>query len=99
MLSILAEPLFIQFLLYFPARLIFKKVPKNKLYTICLIVNTILLCMSKSAYLSSQNPADMEPMDAFAGIIITITWLPWYVGVLISCIAGNIEAKNNQKKK
>ena len=98
-ISFLIEPLFIQFLLYLPARLIFKKVPKNKLYTICLIVNTILLCMSKSAYLSSQNPADMEPMDAFDGIIITIMWLPWYVVVLISCIAGNIEAKNNQKKK
>lgn len=98
-ISFLIEPLFIQFLLYLPAKLIFKKVPKNKLYTACLIINTILLFISKSAYLSSQNPADMEPMDAFDGLIITIMWLPWYVVVLISCIAGNIEAKNNQKKK
>lgn len=98
-ISFLIEPLFIQFLLYLPAKLIFKKVPKNKLYTACLIINTILLFISKSAYLNSQNPDDMEAMDAFASIIITITWLPWYVGVLISCIAGNIEAKNNQKKK
>ncbi|MDE6035068.1 MAG: hypothetical protein K2G36_04080 [Ruminococcus sp.] len=98
-LSILATPLLIQYLLYIPAKLIFKKVPKNKLYTICLIVNTILLFISKSAYLSSQNIEDMEAMDAFDGLIITIMWAPWYIGVLIACIAGNVKAKKNQKKE
>ena len=98
-LSIITAPLLIQYLLYIPARPIFKKVPKNKLYTVCLIVNTILLFISKSAYLSSQNIEDMEAMDAFDGLIITIMWAPWYIGVLIACIAGNIKAKNNQKKE
>ncbi|MDE6834406.1 MAG: hypothetical protein K2J39_09225, partial [Ruminococcus sp.] len=85
-LSIITAPLLIQYLLYIPARLIFKKVQKNKLYTICLIVTTILLFISKSAYLSSQNIEDMEPMDAFDGLIITIMWLPCYIWVLIYCI-------------
>ena len=98
-LLILSAPLLIQYLLYIPARLIFKKVPKNKIYMVCLIVNTILLFISKSAYLSSQNIEDMEPMDAFDGLIITIMWAPWYIGVLIACIVGNLEAKNNQKKE
>ena len=45
-LTIIA-PLVIQFLLYNSIKLILKKIPKNVLYTVCLIINTILLAIIK----------------------------------------------------
>ncbi len=95
----LIEPLAIQFLLYGSAKFILKNISRNRLYTACLIVNTILLAISKEIYLNSQNPAEMEAMDAFDGVIMMIIWSPWYIGILISCIVRNIKSKNKQQQK
>lgn len=92
------EPLAIQLLLYFTTRFILKKYPKNKIYTACLIVTTVLLAIEKNIYLDSQNPAEMDAMDAFDGIVITIIWLPSYIGILISCIVRNIMSNKAGKE-
>ena len=86
-------PLLIQCLLYLPAKLIFKKLPAHRLYTVCFIINTIILLALHYYFLSDQDPAEMEPMDAFDGLILYLTWAPWYIGIFISCIVRNVKSK------
>lgn len=92
---ILSAPLLIQWILFPIAKLCFKKAPSHKIYSVCLAVNTVLLFMLKEMYLNSQNPNEMEPMDAFDGIIIMALWSPWYIVILISCIIRIITAKKS----
>lgn len=98
LLFFIAPPLTIQLILYPIAKLCFKKIPSHKIYTACLVVNTILLLILKQWYLSSQDPSEMEPLDAFDGIIITIIWAPFYIGVLMWCIIENVKAKKADQK-
>lgn len=94
----LIAPFAIQLILYHIAKLCFKKIPSHKIYSVCLVVNTILLFIIGNWYLSSQDPSEMDPLDAFDGIIIMMLWAPWYIGVLISCIIRNVIAKKSDKK-
>lgn len=95
---IIAPPLIIQLILYPIAKLFFKKIPSHKIYSVCLVINTILLIIFKKWLLSSPDPSEMDPMDAFDGMIITILWAPWYIGILISCIIRNVTAKKSEKE-
>lgn len=98
-LLLIAAPLTIQLILYPLARLCFKKVPAHVMYWLCFVVNTILLHMIKMSYLNSQDPAEMEAFDAFDGLVMTLIWAPWYIGVLIWAIAKSIIAAKSKKNK
>lgn len=50
-------------------------------------------------YLSGlDDPDEMQAMDAFDDLILIIIWLPWYIGVLISCAVRNIRSIRNKNK-
>lgn len=92
---ILFAPLIIQWTLYLISKKCFKKTSANDIYTICLVINTVLLCILKNMLISEPE----EPMDAFDGLILIIIWSPWYIAVLISCIVRCIKASEDKKNE
>lgn len=87
------SPLTIQYLLFLPAKMIFKKTPTHILYAACFLLNTVLLIVLHYIMSTWDDPAEMKPMDAFDGMIWYLLWLPWYIGVLISCAVRMIRSK------
>lgn len=95
---IIMPPLSIQFLLYFPAKLILKKVSPHKVYTACFLINTIILLILHYYLSNDADPNEMEAMDAFDGIILYLLWTPWYLAITISCIY-KIKSQNNKDEQ
>lgn len=92
-----AAPLAIQLILFPVAKLIFKKTPSHRLYTVCFIINTILLFYIMNDYLNSVNSD--EPFDAFDSLIISIMWAPFYIGIIISCNVRTAKASKSDETK
>ncbi len=89
-----AAPLAIQLVLFPVAKLIFRKTPSHRLYTVCLIINTFLLFFIKQDYLNSLTYE--EPFDAFDDLIISVIWAPFYIGIIISCIVRTAIASKKE---
>ncbi len=100
LLLFFAEPLCLQLLLYLPAKKMLRKCPPPVLYAVCLVLNTAVLVFHLRYMDQAQDPAEMEPMDAFDTLIQAVIWAPSYLGVLIGGIvtAVNCFRKHHPKE-
>lgn len=86
-------------LLFYPfARLVLKKLPPPLLYWGCFVLNTVLLWLFANYEMSLQDPAEIEPMDAFDGLIQILIWAPSYLGVLIFGIVTTVKYLKSRKE-
>ena len=96
--AFLLAPLTIQYLLYFPAKKLFKKTPPEELYKICLLINTVLLLIYHH-WLAYPDPDEGDHLDGLIGPMFLVIWAPSYFGILISCIYRIVKAKDKEKHR
>lgn len=96
--AILLAPLTIQYLLYLPAKKLFKKTPPEELYSICLVINTVLLLIYHH-WLAYPDPDEGDHLDGLIGPMFLVIWAPSYFGILISCIYRIVKAKDKEKHR
>ncbi|MBQ3856788.1 MAG: hypothetical protein II762_08875 [Ruminococcus sp.] len=95
--AILLAPLTIQYLLYLPAKKLFKKTRPEELYSICLVINTALLLIYHH-WLAYPDPDEGDHLDGMLGPMFFVIWAPFYIGILISCICRSFKAKSKENK-